>query len=272
MRYIRQPPTVALRDSVDHLWCLADGPRYPAERILPTGATELVINLGTDTVSITNQQGPQRFSGAVVSGPYSQPFDIDAREHTAMVGVHFMPGGVRAVLGVSPHELLGSHIGLDALWNAAAADLRTEICQAESVGKRFAIVEFALLARFCGGPRLGREVAFAAQVLSRDRPVPSIESLACEVGFSHRRLIQLFTTQIGMPPKRFARLQRFRHAHKAVSAALSTPHWPTFAVEHGYADQSHMIREFQEFSGMTPGQQLRRSRYVAKDNHIALER
>ncbi|CQD14556.1 hypothetical protein BN970_02983 [Mycolicibacterium conceptionense] len=45
MRYIRQPPTVALRDSVDHLWCIADGPAYPAERILPTGTTELVINL-----------------------------------------------------------------------------------------------------------------------------------------------------------------------------------------------------------------------------------
>lgn len=272
MRYIRQPPTVALRDSVDHLWCLADGPRYPAERILPTGTTELVINLGADAVSITNQQGSQRFSGTVVSGPYSRPFDIDAREHTAMVGVHFKPGGVRAALGVSPHELLGTHVGLDTLWNGAAADLRTEICQAESVRKRFAIVEFALLARSRGGRGLTREVAFAVHVLSLDHRPPSIESLARAIGFSHRRLIQLFTTQVGMPPKRFARVQRFRHAHDAVATALSPPHWPTFAVEHGYADQSHMIREFQEFSGMTPRQQLCRSRYVAKDDHIALER
>ncbi|OCB44437.1 hypothetical protein A5721_20720 [Mycobacterium vulneris] len=272
MRYIRQLPTVALRDSVDHLWCLADGPRYPAERILPTGTTELVINLAADTVAITNHQGSQRFSGAVVSGPYARPVDIDAREHTAMMGVHFKPGGVRAVLGLSPHELLGTHVGLDTLWNGMAADLRTQICEAESVEKRFAIVEFALLARSGRGLTLTREVAYAVQALSLAHHSPSIESLARAVGFSHRRLIQLFSTQVGMPPKRFARLQRFRHAHYAVATAQSPPHWPTFAVEHGYADQPHMIREFQEFSGMTPAQQLRRSRYVAKDDHIALDR
>ncbi|MFV8052180.1 AraC family transcriptional regulator [Mycobacterium sp. 48b] len=270
MRYIRQLPPVALRDSVDHLWCIADGPTYPAERILPTGTTELVINLGTDVVAITNHHGSQQFSGAVVSGPYTRPFDIDAREHTAMVGVHFKPGGIRAVLGVSPHELLGSHIDLEALWNGAATELRSEICEAESVRERFAIVEFALLTRSRGGG-LTREVAFAVDTLSLDHHPPSIEKLAREIGFSHRRLIQLFTTQVGMTPKRFARLQRFRHAHDAVSSAVSPPHWSTFAIEHGYADQSHMIREFHEFSGMTPAQQLRRSGYVAKDDHIALE-
>ncbi|NKZ09873.1 AraC family transcriptional regulator [Mycolicibacterium septicum DSM 44393] len=270
MRYTRQPPSVALRNSVDHLWCIADGPTYPAERILPTGTTELVINLSADAVTIANHQGSQRFSGTVVSGPYARPFDIDASEHTAMVGVHFKPGGVRAVLGVSPDELLGSHINLDAVWNGAAAHLRSEVCEAKSTTERLAIVERALLARLHDGRELTREVAVALNALSLSRQ-PPIEKLAREVGFSHRRLIQLFTNQVGMPPKRFARLQRFRHAHDAVAAALSPPHWPTFAVEHGYADQSHMIREFQEFSGMTPGEQLRRSRYVAKEDHIALE-
>ncbi|CRZ14507.1 helix-turn-helix domain-containing protein [Mycolicibacterium neworleansense] len=271
MRYFRQLPTVALRDSVDHLWCIADGPTYPTERILPTGTTELVINLGPDVVAITNHHGSQRFSGAVICGPYSLPFDIDAREHTAMLGVHFKPGGVGTALALSPRELVGSHVGLDTLWNGAAADLRGEICEAESVRARFAIVERALLTRSPAGRELSREVAFAVQALSLDHRQPSIESLAREVGFSHRRLIQLFTTQVGMPPKRFARLQRFRHAHDAVSSTPTPPHWPTFAIEHGYSDQSHMIREFQEFSGMTPVQQLRRTVYVAKDDHIALE-
>ncbi|MGV0769756.1 DUF6597 domain-containing transcriptional factor [Mycobacterium syngnathidarum] len=271
MRYFRQLPTVALRNSVDHLWCIADGPRYSAERILPTGTTELVINLDADTIAITNQQGPQRFSGATVCGPYSRAFDIDARAHTTMVGVHFRPGGVRAILGIPPRELGGSHVDLAAVWNRGAADLRSQICEAESVGQRLQIIESALLTRFHSDRALTREVAFAVNALSLSRRPAAIENLAREVGFSQRRLIQLFTTQVGMPPKRFARLQRFRHAHDAISSAPTPPHWPIFAVEHGYADQSHMIREFQEFSGMTPAQQLRHSGYVVKDDHIALE-
>ncbi|WKG06318.1 helix-turn-helix domain-containing protein [Mycolicibacterium sp. HK-90] len=270
MRYIRQPPAVALRDSVDHLWCIADGPTYPAERILPTGTTELVINLAADVITITNHQGPQQFSGVTVSGPYTGPFDIDAREHTAMVGVHFKPGGVRAVLGIAPHELLDAHLDLDALWNRAA-DLRARICAATSTAQRLAIVESALLTHSRNGPEPTREVSFAMDALRVGSRQPSIHALAREVGFSHRRLIQLFTDQVGMPPKRFARLQRFRHAHDDVYSAPSSPHWPTFAIEHGYADQSHMIREFQEFSGMTPAEQRRRSVYAAKDDHVALE-
>lgn len=156
MRYIRQPPTVALRDSVDHLWCIADGPTYPAERILPTGTTELVINLAVDTIAIANSQGTQCLSGVVVSGPYTRPFDIDAREHTAMVGVHFKPGGVRAALGISAHELVDSHIDLDAMWNGAAADLRSEICETQSITQRLAIVERNLLARLSGRRELTR--------------------------------------------------------------------------------------------------------------------
>ncbi len=270
MRYIRQPPPVALRDSVDHLWCIADGPTYSAERILPTGTTELVINLSADVITITNHHGAQRFSGIAVCGPYTRAFDIDAREYTAMVGVHFKPGGARTVLGVPTRDLHGSHVDLEALWNRAAADLRSQVCESNSVTQRLALVEHELLRRSDGDCGLTREVAFAVRALSAGRQ-PSIESVVREVGLSHRRLVQLFTTQVGMPPKRFARLQRFRRAHDAISSALFPPHWSTFAVEHGYADQSHMIREFQEFSGMTPAHQLQHSAYVAKDDHIALE-
>lgn len=270
MRYIRQPPAVALRDSVDHLWSIADGPAYPAERILPTGTTELVINLSADVVAITNHSGSQRYSGAAVSGPYTGSFDIDAREHTAMIGVHFKPGGVRAVLGVAPHELLDAHVDLDALWGRAAG-FRDRICEATSTAQRLAIVEAALLAQFRDDRQPAGAVSFAMDALRVASHQPSIATVARDVGLSHRRLIQLFTEQIGMSPKRFARLHRFRHAHAAVCSAPASPHWSTLAIEHGYADQSHMIREFQEFSGMTPAEQLRRRGYAAKDDHIALE-
>lgn len=120
MRYIRPPPVVHRgRIQVS----LRADPAHRDRRI--------VINLSADAIAITNHQGSQRISRDAVYGPYTRQFDIDARENTAIVGVHFKPGGIRAVLGVSPHELLGSHINLDAVWNGAAADLHSETCEAE---------------------------------------------------------------------------------------------------------------------------------------------
>ncbi|MFN3006504.1 AraC family transcriptional regulator [Mycolicibacterium wolinskyi] len=270
MRYTRHTPAVALRDSVDHLWCIADGPRHSAERILPTGTTELVVNLGADTIAVTNNQGCQRFSGTVLAGPYTTPFDIDARMHTAMVGVHFKPGGARTVLGFSPPDLLDSHVDLHALWNGAADTIRAELCEAGSDAERFAILESALLALPANRTTLTPEVAFTVDALGYGTPHPPIAALAREVGFSHRRLVQLFTQQVGVPPKRFARVRRFRHAHHHVMSAQSLPHWPGFALAHGYADQSHMIREFRRFSGLTPVQHFRGRNLMSKDDHLAL--
>ncbi|MHC9292824.1 AraC family transcriptional regulator [Mycobacterium sp. LTG2003] len=270
MRYTRHIPAVALRDSVDHLWCIADGPRHPAERILPTGTTELVVNVGADAIVVTNSQGAQRLSSTVLAGPYTTPFDIDARMHTAMVGVHFKPGGARTVLGLSPPELLDTHLDLRALWNGAADAVHAEICEAQSDTERIAVMEAALLTLAATRVTLTPEVAFAVDALDAGAPHPPIAALAREVGFSHRRLVQLFTQQVGMPPKRFAQVRRFRRAHHHVVSAQSPPHWPVFALAHGYADQSHMIREFRRFSGLTPLEHFSGRNLMSKDDHLAL--
>lgn len=269
MFYTRRIPAVALRDFVDHLWCLTDGPTHATERVLPAGTTELVINLRDDAIQIENHQGPQQFSGSVVSGPYSRPFDIDARDHTAMIGVHFKPGGAQSFLGVSPVELLDTHVDLGQLWHGAADALRTRVCEAGSAADRFALIESALLGRLHAEDALSKPIAGTLDALTHGSDHPPIRALARETGLSHRRFIQLFTTQVGMPPKRFARVCRFRRAHHAVTAAR-LPEWSRFAIEHGYADQSHMIREFQAFSGLTPAEHLRKRALITKDDHIAL--
>jgi AraC-like DNA-binding protein len=79
----------------------------------------------------------------------------------------------------------------------------------------------------------------------------SIRDVAREVGLCHRRFIQVFTAQVGLTPKLFCRLLRFQRT-RTEAERLKHPDWAQLALTYGYFDQSHLINDFQEFSGLSP--------------------
>jgi AraC-like DNA-binding protein len=272
MYYIRHRPAPPLSDFVDFLWCLSEGPNHPTERILPGGTTELVINLRDNGISITDPQlrHPfRRFSGTVVAGPYSRYFDIDASRHSEMLGVHLKPGGARPFLGTSSNELLDTHVDLDQLWNADADRLRTRACEARSPAMRFAVVERALMSRLRSDFVESDGVAGVLHELLPGASTLPVGQIAERAGLSHRHLIKKFSASVGMTPKLFSRVRRFQRAMRQLRSCVP-PRWSDFAVECGYADQAHMIREIRLFSGLTPVQHLSSRRIETKDDHIAL--
>jgi AraC-like DNA-binding protein len=76
-----------------------------------------------------------------------------------------------------------------------------------------------------------------------------VDGLADEVGWSRKRLSARFRAQLGVTPKRAARLVRFDHAARLLAAGHSAA---GVAAESGYVDQSHLHREVKSFTGCTP--------------------
>src|SRR5262249_40141546 len=145
--YIPGPP---LDECIDRFWLCSDTPSHPRERILPSGTIELVVNLRDDEIQIYHPSNPDRsrpYSGTVVSGPYRSFFVIDPLQHASIIGVHFRPGGAVPFLGVRASELADPHVNLESLWGPAASELREQLCAATKPGKRFAVLEEALLGR-----------------------------------------------------------------------------------------------------------------------------
>src|SRR5262249_60653827 len=89
----------------------------------------------------------RRYSGTVVSGPYSNFFLIDPLVHASIIGVYFRPGRAAPVLGVPVRELADAHVNLESLWGPAAAELRERLCTAATPARRFAVLEEVLRGR-----------------------------------------------------------------------------------------------------------------------------
>jgi AraC-like DNA-binding protein len=260
--YTPGPP---LDEFVDRFWFCSDTPSHPRERILPSGTVELVINLTDDEIRIFDPAQPnsvRRYPGAVVSGPYSNFFLIDPLVHASIIGVHFRPGRAVPVLGVPASELADAHVDLEVLWGRTAAELRERLCTAATPERRFAVLEEVLLGRLRQSTARHGAIPVALDAFEQPDAVVKVCDLARRIGLSQRRFIQLFTTEVGLTPKLYGRVRRFQRARELVREATE-PDWAAIALECGFFDQSHLIRDLGEFSGLSPAAYLnQRTKHV----------
>lgn len=228
---------------------------FSKEGVLPTAAADLVIRLGNP-----------RPSDSGISGARSRPIIIERTTQDRLLGIHFKPGGAFPFLGFPSEELHNLSITLTDLWgHGRASRLLGLLQEAQAVGRKFQVLEGWLLQTAERPLQRHRAVAFAMQEFSSDPGLRSSAQVAAKIGFSQRRFIELFRGEVGLTPKLFWRLQRFRKVIKAIQNK-TTVDWADLAVAHGYYDQSHFHHEFQEFSGLTPSEYLGlRTPYV---NHV----
>jgi AraC-like DNA-binding protein len=256
---------------VDCLWYSgAYDPGHSREWAIPTGTVELVIRLHQDRMRLLDADGsPREFATAVICGAHSRPFVLETAAQSSVVGVHFRPGGAAAFLGLPLGELTNQHVALEDIWGRGAVELRERLLESRTPSSMFAVLERALLRRLLD-PRPRHAVVEAA--LRRFAAAPTVarvRDVGESTGYGAKRFIELFREDVGLTPKVFCRVLRFQAVLDRIVSGREVD-WARVAVDCGYYDQSHLIRDFRAFSGMTPSEY----RPVAPDrkNHVAIDR
>ncbi|MED5622119.1 helix-turn-helix domain-containing protein [Ideonella sp. BN130291] len=271
MAFMTLPAPPPLRPFVDKLWDwhVAPGASFALERVLPMPMVSVIINLAeeeTRAYSDDDVHTCERRPAAVLAGPQTRSIIIDTDEQVAVMGVVFQPGGAAAFLRERLDGLCDREVGLEALFGARARLLREQLLEAPAAAQRLVRLSDWLTRQV---PRAGpaSPVSWALAALAREPTMARVAGLAHHCGLSERRLRALFNEQVGMSPKRYARVCRFRaligHLHGG-----GPVEWARLAVDAGLHDQAHLVHEFKAFAGITPSAYLARPR---KDPmHVAL--
>ncbi|MGI5328872.1 helix-turn-helix domain-containing protein [Actinomadura nitritigenes] len=165
----------------------------------------------------------------------------------ACLQIRLGPVAAAAVLGAAA-ELSGTVVSLEDVWGRDAGRAEDRLRAAASWDERFAIAA-EMLARRPEARRVDPEVAHAWRRTLAGRGRTRVDGLADEVGWTRKRLWSRFRSQLGITPKRAARLVRFDHAaHLLVAGHAATD----VAARCGYVDQSHLHRDVKTFTGLTP--------------------
>lgn len=252
-------PHPALRHHVTQFWHGAGRVAYQRDRILPCAQSYLLINLGAPQYMIL--PGPPElrvpFDDLWFSGLYEGPIECEAPHGSVLLGVAFSATGAASLLPWSQSELANRTGPLEDLIGIAARRLRERLLDLADIGARLDLVEDWLLETCMTGRSIHPLVHWATRRIAETGGQVRAEALAREAGCSRKHLTGVFSAQVGLPPKAIARIHRFQRAVGDLSAGRA---WADLAADCGYYDQSHLIRDFQQFARMSPAQFAQQAR------------
>ncbi len=190
--------------------------------------------------------------------------DLIDTGHNRNFTVVFEPTGFFRLFHLSPAEILNYAYDCRDVLGEDIAGLHDRLCETSEPQEMVRIVEAVLLQRLAtASPRSAMQRA--AGMLFHDPGISNLSVVASSLGLSDRSWRRHFVSEIGVTPKRYLRMLRFR---RAVSLKRESPDlsWTRVCLEAGYYDQSHFIAEFREMGGAAPSEFMRE--FDAVPDHI----
>jgi AraC-like DNA-binding protein len=254
MRYEEHPVPAALRRHVECFWSLSsEGRPAPPEAgcVLPDGGVEVVVGRADSG----SGAGGVRLERMLV-GPLERPVRVRYPGRVELVAARFRPTAARGLASGPMRGLANAVHPLSRVSPVLDARIAREMEGCRSRPRRLAALARALIEHLPTCPPPDAVVEEAARRIAASGGRVGIGALARSVGVGLRALERRFDDAVGMSPRRLARVLRFRRAWEAATEAQSRA-WSLLALDCGYADQAHLIREFRTFSGSSPGRVAR---------------
>ena len=251
---------------VDVIWHSAGVAHSPRDCHVPTGTVELLVNLG-DPFRLVEPAGAEVFAKTWLAGVQWGPVVTEQPRRHAVLGVRLRPAAAHALLGCPLAEVSGVVADLRDLVGPSADDLAERCGNVRSVAACVEVAEAWVAARLARARAVDAAVAWAAAEIERTGGGVSIAALRAATGFSRTRLAARFREQVGVTPKLYARIIRFRGALALLASGAGS--LADIAAAAGYYDQAHMNAEVRAMSGVTPGRLLLARDGISPDGGIA---
>lgn len=254
-------PRAALRPFVDRLWA-CDAPQGWGEGLplLPGTGAELYFHVGTPFghAPLQGDQGLRPAPAAQLLCVRRQPLRLRSEPGTRFVAVRFRAGMLQRFTPVPLRLLSDCVVDAGELWGHDAQRLLERLHDAASLAAQAAAIESFLLQRLSLQSR-DAAVEAAVAALYRHATTQRIEDLAASLGVGRRQLERRFALWLGQTPAEVRGIARLQQTLKRL---LLQPQAQALdvALEHGYYDQPHFIRDVQRRTGSTPGALLARAR------------
>ena len=238
-RHERYHPSPDLDPYVEHYWVV--------EWDLRGQAPEWAETLPHPSVHMVFEQGGR----SRIRGAARAKFSRLLEEKGGVFAAKFTPGGFYPFVGVPVSRFSDTTAFLHDVFGAEGDDLdRAVLAESEDIS-RIKVVEDFLRARRPEPDENVLQVTEIVYAVAKDRGILQVEDLVDRYGLNKRTLQRLFSKYVGVSPKWI--IQRYR-LHEAAEqlANGATVSQATIAMNLGYSDQAHFVRDFKSIVGVSP--------------------
>jgi AraC-like DNA-binding protein len=257
MRYWRMQPDPQLQPWI-HCYFLVE-PNYASaledsdeteQLLLPDGHAEIVFNLGSgyDRWQMGRSGTRDLMRSSYLIGGRSESVFTRNRGPVRLAGVKLDPRLLRQLIRASLREFSDGILSLRDLNDTALLDLEDAVACAGSAASVRLLLDSFFLSAIANMQMRDPLIDRLMRDILTQRGSLSIMNWSCEHRIDTRRLERRFGDAVGITPKRYARVIRFKHSYQQL---LAHPGATSMHMD-GYYDQSHFNKEFKHFLGVAP--------------------
>jgi AraC-like DNA-binding protein len=245
-RYERFHPTPDLAPYVEHFWLV--------EWDLRGAAPERAETLPHPNVHMIFQEGRSR-----IRGPARAKFSTLLEGKGGVFAAKFTPAGFYPFAGVPVSTFADVIVSIRDVFGAEGNELDRAVLAEKSDDARIELIEAFLRARLREPDANVARISEMAYVVAKERDIRKVADLAARYRVNERTLQRLFARYVGVSPKWVIQRYRLHEAAEQLAAQESLDQ-AALALELGYSDQAHFVRDFKSIIGLSPAAYARSAR------------
>lgn len=257
-------PSVFLNEFVQCYWDLQGNINSTPKKntIVPDGTMKLIFHYGDTYLNHREDGRKVILPRCFLIGQLTKPYIVEPLGVTGSFVVRFHPDGFLPFSTLPIKEMENTAVPLDKLFGEEGLELGERILNAISCAERIILIEEFLIKRLRHYSALDLLVKSTIETIRTKNGNFGIGEFSRKMSIDRRQLARKFASNVGLSPKQLSKTIRIQAALKSLLSEDVTS-FTDLAYQNDYFDQAHFIKEFKEFTGLTPkefyGENLRMS-------------
>ncbi|NSL85702.1 AraC family transcriptional regulator [Chitinophaga sp. Mgbs1] len=219
--------------------------------IVPDGTMKMIFHYGDLYKRYTENGDSTLLPRCFVIGQLTGPLEVEPTGETGTFFVRFHPYGFLPFTTIPLKEMENTAVPLDKLFGKSGTAIAQKILAAASSAERIKLIETFLLKRLAHTQTIDHIVKSTVDTILTANGQLSVDELSRQTHLNRRQLVRKFSSAIGLSPKQLSKTIRLQATlkmllHNKPGSLIA------LAYEGEYYDQAHFIKDFREFTGLTP--------------------
>ena len=251
-------PSGILKPYIKCYYIFESGSAFEFEdTVFPSGEMEMIFNLGEGVWESAVENKFSRTPAIELWGQITKPLPIKSKGRHTMLGIKFLTHSAACFINDEIGMFNDQVSDLGDILGRPARILHAQLLETTSANTRIALIESFLLERLARNEKKSARINQVASILTSIKKDPgenNMGSVASMYGITPRYLHKLIYQHTGLSPTSFNKINRFQLGLRLI--ARNEQPFTSIAYDCGYFDQSHFIRDFKSFTGVTPSAYL----------------
>lgn len=234
-------------------------------RLFSDGNNGLVFSFKNE--HIINVQANNRLEflpKSFVYGQISNFKELYSTNGISLIIVVFHPFGISRLSGISANSIRDKTIGTEDIFGIQGLMLHEKLCEQSHLEGKLKLLNTFFTKILSRLPTLNNILIQASlSFIVENNGTTTIGQLVKHTGYTERHIERTFSECIGINPKKFGNIVKLHVFLKLLKNKSKQNSFTHFCYGAGYSDQSHLIKEFRKYTGITPTQYLKNPNRLA---------